>query len=355
MSNSNIYSKGKLVFPTDEGDHDTLSDWWYLTSHFKTKTGRKYSYTVAYLGLNPAYYNRQTSITDETDKTYFNQLKGGPCKSKKGHLNITYSNSDGDHDYWREQADKPFNYKLYTEINDQYIFDVNLSTTKFPLVHGDGLIQMGIGGSSYYYSQTNLTLNGTFTHNGIVESVNGIAWIDRQWGDWTRNYAGWEWFALQLDDNTEIMLYLFYDFKTEKRINCALSIMFADGTSTSLFSEKDFKLQPLGFLEWKPEKSLKQLLLGGLFFKRYFSCAWRLKVPKYKIDITIIPTLNEQRVESLWEGSCYVKGTHNNAVVKAIGTVELTFFFGEPYALRLVKDKFLNFYQRALKRDIWVK
>ena len=214
---------------------------------------------------------------------------------------------------------------------------------------------MGIGGSSYYYSQTNLTLNGTFTHNGIVESVNGIAWIDRQWGDWTRNYAGWEWFALQLDDNTEIMLYLFYDFKTEKRINCALSIMFADGTSTSLFSEKDFKLQPLGFLEWKPEKSLKQLLLGGLFFKRYFSCAWRLKVPKYKIDITIIPTLNEQRVESLWEGSCYVKGTHNNAVVKAIGTVELTFFFGEPYALRLVKDKFLNFYQRALKRDIWVK
>ncbi len=345
LSNSNIYSKGKIVFTRDEGHRDTPLNWWYLTSHFATKDGRKFSYTVAYLGLNSSYYIRQTSITDESKKEYFSQLKRGPFTSQKGLLDVTYSNSDGDRDHWCEKKDKPFNYNLFTEIRGRYCFKVELTANKPPLVHGDGIIQMGKGGGSYYYSITNLSLEGTFIHDGIVEAVKGIAWIDHQWGEWKKGYAGWEWFALQLNDNTEIMLYLFYDAKTGSRINSCFSIMFENGSSIS-FNKDEFVLQPLDY--WEANQTFKQKFLGCLFLKHYFSSGWKLKIPKFGIALTIIPVMKEQRVGNSWEGSCYVQGTHNDVLINTIGSVELTYIYGEPYALAWAKDKFLSFYQKSL-------
>ena len=231
----NFYSKGRIVFPTDEGDKDTPFDWWYITLHFITETGRKFSYTVVYIS-KPEYCNRQTSITDELKRTYFWEKMKGNFISKKSLLNLTYWNKNGDRDYWRQKNGVLFSYTLFTEIGNRFRLNITLTANKPPLVHGDeGIIEMGNGGKSFYYSLTNLALSGTFTCDGITETIQGVAWIDRQWGSWdTKGYDGWEWFALQLNDNTEIMLYLFFDFLKENKLDQALKYNVYDGTSVNL-------------------------------------------------------------------------------------------------------------------------
>jgi predicted secreted hydrolase len=296
-----------------------------MTSNFVTKTGRKFSYTVGYFGEDPAYYDRQTAILDETNKVYYGQLLGGRFTSEKGSLNLTYSNLNGDHDYWHQKGAELFNYILHTEIDKLFALNIALSSNKLPLAHGgDGIIPMGHGGYSYYYSLTNLSLNGTFMHDGIVEPLHGSAWIDRQWGDWAHKgygFDGWEWFAIRLNDNTEIMLGYVFDVRTRKIITPILSIMLSDGSSVNLSNRKEFKIQYLDYWEAPDEyRSLK-----NLFFKQYFSCGWKIAIPRYGIDLTIIPIVKNQRVcRETWEGSCYVTGTHNGIKIDGISTVELT-------------------------------
>ena len=39
--------------------------------------------------------------------------------------------------------------------------------------------------------------------------VSGVAWMDHQWGNFVVGaVGGWDWYSLQLDDRTELMLYV---------------------------------------------------------------------------------------------------------------------------------------------------
>ena len=61
------------------------------------------------------------------------------------------------------------------------------------------------------------------------EPVVGQAWFDHQWGDFRVDaLTGWDWFALQLDDGAEVMLYLIRD-ETGGYVASAGSYVTADG------------------------------------------------------------------------------------------------------------------------------
>ena len=42
-----------------------------------------------------------------------------------------------------------------------------------------------------------------------IYNVSGFSWMDREWSTsaLSKDQKGWDWFSLQLDDNTEIMYY----------------------------------------------------------------------------------------------------------------------------------------------------
>ena len=63
--------------------------------------------------------------------------------------------------------------------------------------------------SSYYYSLPRLRATGTIQSNNETHSVEGSAWIDREWSSsaLAPDQVGWDWFALQMDDGRDIMLY----------------------------------------------------------------------------------------------------------------------------------------------------
>ena len=63
--------------------------------------------------------------------------------------------------------------------------------------------------SSYYYSLTRLRATGTVVTGDQSSDVSGSAWLDREWSSsaLADDQVGWDWFAMQLDDGREIMLY----------------------------------------------------------------------------------------------------------------------------------------------------
>lgn len=311
-----------------------------------TEKGEKYSYTVAYISTGHGRCLRQISITNDSKKTFSWDLTKGSLFSQRGSLNLTYSNYKNNRDRWYQIKGKMFSYVLSTSISEDFRFDVTLKNNKPPLVHNGGVIQMGLGGNSFYYSLTNLALRGEFLHDGVVENVEGVAWIDRQWGSWsTVGYDGWEWFALQLNDSTEIMLYVFYDFFSEKRLSHVLSIMFSDGSSVNLKSPDLFTLTNLGY--WQVSK--QNSFVSGIF-RNYFSSGWRLLIPKYGLDLTIKPVMRNQQIgHSSWEGSCYVAGRHKGTNINSIGTVELTHRYAYPFQVRLVKNVLIKSVNNTLR------
>ncbi len=53
---------------------------------------------------------------------------------------------------------------------------------------------------------------GTLTLDGRTLTVDGTAWFDHQWGDFISvGGGGWDWFAVNLDDGTDLTLSLVRD------------------------------------------------------------------------------------------------------------------------------------------------
>jgi predicted secreted hydrolase len=77
---------------------------------------------------------------------------------------------------------------------------------------GDGFVDFGPAGTSYYYSRTRMAATGELQLGGERLSVEGIAWFDHQWGDFVSVGAGgWDWYAINLDDGTDITLSIVRD------------------------------------------------------------------------------------------------------------------------------------------------
>jgi len=93
---------------------------------------------------------------------------------------------------------------------DAFGLDVSLASRKVPALHDtDGWIDFGDAGGSYYYSRTAMTATGSVTLGDRNLTVTGDAWFDHQWGDFISvGGGGWDWFAVNLDDGTDVTLSL---------------------------------------------------------------------------------------------------------------------------------------------------
>jgi predicted secreted hydrolase len=121
---------------------------------------------------------------------------------------------------------------------------------------------------------------------------------------------GWDWFAIQLNDGRELMLY-------RMRLRGGGTDKFSSGTITEKNGRarhlklRDFSLQPV--TTWRSP-----------FTKATYPSTWRVRVPSAKLDMTLIPTVLEQELRTdrstgiaYWEGSERVLDARTN---KQIGT-----------------------------------
>ncbi len=203
--------------------------------------------------------------------------------------------------------------------SDGFALDLALGPDERPVMlhDGDGWIDFGPAGSSYYYSRPRLPLTGTLTLDGQPLQVEGTAWFDHQWGDFISvGGGGWDWFAVNLDDGSDIMLSLVRAADGSYPLVHGTSVR-ADGRIEHLGPDA-FTVEPVG--TWTSPST------GATY-----PSGWHVRVPGQGLDLTLTPTLEDQELDTrattgvvYWEGSQRVTGTRDGAPIGGDAYVELT-------------------------------
>src|SRR5438874_839927 len=95
----------------------------------------------------------------------------------------------------------------------EFQFDFTLTPEKAPVIHGENGVSQkadGAGRASHYFSRTRLATNGTIVLQGKQFAVSGLSWMDHEFftHQLGADQTGWDWFSIQLEDKTELMLFI---------------------------------------------------------------------------------------------------------------------------------------------------
>jgi len=179
---------------------------------------------------------------------------------------------------------------------DGYVFDLQLTNRKaVVLQHGTGYIDYDFGGNTYYYSRERMDAEGTLKIDDQTLEVTGSAWFDHQWGapgDVIGDH-GWDWFAIQFDDDRELMVFSLRFQGTEALRRGSYTT--ADCQTTQLM-DADISITATG--EWtSPE------------YNRTFPSGWTIEAAG--MTLTVTPVIKDQVLGGFplyWEGAATVTG-----------------------------------------------
>jgi len=220
---------------------------------------------------------------------------------------------------WSATAEDKADFPLRLRAkSDEFAIDLLLNTQKSLVLQGEqGLSRKSAepGNASYYYSYTRLPTLGTLSIAGVNHSVTGNSWMDREWSTsaLSKEQSGWDWFALQFSDNSELMFFQLRRKDGQQDSNSAGSVVLADGTKVPL-QMQDVTIKTLD--TWRSPHS-----------KINYPSQWRLSVPSQKLEVDIVPLINDQELNvsyRYWEGAVSITGTKDGKAISGQGYVELT-------------------------------
>ena len=301
-----------VTFPKDEAPHADLTEWWYYTGHLEAADGRRWGFELVTFQILRAtilpYYVAHFAVTDH----------------KRGRFRYEDRSSQG------TQTQPPQGFALdvggwrmsgllgddrLQAAMSEYGLDLRLISRRPPVLHDGGLVTFGPAGDSYYYSRTRMEIAGTFEDNGEKIPVKGLAWFDKQWGNFLVMGGGWDWFSIQLDDGSDVMLNLIRNQAGQTTIAYGTYVA-PDGTFRHLTASQ-FEVSVLG--QWTSPRT-------GITYPS----GWRATVREPALDLRISPVLADQELDTrqstsmvYWEGDQTVVGTANGQPIAGQGYVEL--------------------------------
>ena len=236
-----------IVFPRDDAPHDRLTEWWYYTGHLRdVATGDRFGFEFvvfrAERGDFPVSWASHLAITDEThDRFLYGQRTeigpGADLRPAAGGFDLALvpdpsRPADAANPAWRMTGLGGHDRLAATMTEAESTaagskgtigIDLTLAASKPPALHDkDGWIDFGAGGGSYYYSRTRMSAGGTVQLDGRALTVDGEAWFDHQWGDFIAvGGGGWDWFAVNLADGSDLTLSLVRDRTAPPRSSTA--------------------------------------------------------------------------------------------------------------------------------------
>ena len=313
-------------FPQDEAAHRDLTEWWYYTGHFNAVlpngTTRHYGFELVFFqalrSTFPPVYAAHFAISDVTDGAFhFDQRRQTepdavlPDGTSSAGINV----SIGD---WTIRGVNGLDHLAASMPG--YVLRVDVQGLKPATLHnGNGILTFGIGGFSYYYSRTRMALNGTLVDHGQSLKVTGEAWMDHQWGNFILLGGGaWDWFSLQLSNNTEMMIYLLRD-ALGTITSTYIGYIFPNGQEQLLLANA---LHVTVLQHWKSQ-------VTGV----NYPSGWQLAIhaPQVQATLTLQPELKDQELvvyqstgNSYWEGAISIAGSIEGNSIGGEGYVELT-------------------------------
>ncbi len=331
-----------FAFPRDHYSHDAYrTEWWYYTGHLRAASGEEYGYQVTFFrsGVaeardNPSrwaaknLYMAHFAVSDIPRKSfkYFERVNRAGL-GQAGASDTEFHVWIGD---WGVTGDGTTQ-RLRAKENG-FAVDLALVSPKAPVIHGENGISQkgeGRGHASHYYSLTRLTTEGTLTVRGKQLPVSGLSWMDHEFGSTqlAPDQVGWDWFSLQFEDGTELMLYIIRKADGRPDPYSAGTFVEADGRTGSL-KQADFTVDILD--RWKSRRD-----------KGIYPMKWRLKVPKIGMEMTVTPAFADQELDTTkstrviyWEGAVSADGTVQGRRLGGRGYVEMT-GYAEPFRKKL--------------------
>jgi predicted secreted hydrolase len=325
-----------LEFPQDFGPHpDFLTEWWYYTGNLATAEKRHFGYQLTFFRralLPPAdrqarpsdwavdqVYMAHFALTDTAGNQHhaFEKLARGAA-GVAGAQAQPYQVWLKD---WRVVENGPEQY-LLTASQDGLAIELTMKDIKGPILNGDnGYSQKGPdpGNASYYYSLTRLQTQGSITIDGAVFQVNGFSWKDHEYSTsaLSGGQIGWDWFSIQLDDFSELMVYQIRRDDGTIDPYSSGTLINAEGITQHLDWD-EFEIEVLD--TWKSPHT------GANYPAR-----WLLSVPETEIELEIMPHLVDQEMNlsyAYWEGAVSVSGQKDGQPVLGNGYVELSGYAG---------------------------
>ncbi|NKI35683.1 carotenoid 1,2-hydratase [Wenzhouxiangella sp. XN79A] len=302
-----------LDFPADHAAHPGYrSEWWYFTGNLFDRDGRRFGmqFTLFRFGLGTeasrpsldsvfaadAVWMAHLAVSDIENRRFLNRERFA-----RGALGLAGATADRwwlrDWTVTRTEA----GWRLNADAGE-FALDLALDAVKPVVLQGDrGYSQKGpaAGNASRYYTYSRLAADGRVRIDGRAYAVEGTAWLDREWGSSQLGpgIEGWDWFALQLDDGRDLMLYRLRTEAGEASPFSAGALVQSDG-ATTILGRDEFSLEPVR--RWRDPDGVD------------WPVAWRARVPSAGLDLSIVPTFDDQQWRTgvrYWEGAIDVRAS----------------------------------------------
>ncbi len=310
----------RYEFPRDHFNHPEFqTEWWYYTGNLRDTQGRRFGFELTFFRQGVDRGQESATVWDVRDAWLahlaLSDIAGGRFlhaerlnRSGAGLAGASLDLARVWNGNWHVAWDLASGTQHMQAIDPRFSFNLTLGALKPPVVHGiNGVSQKaaGAGQASHYVSFTRLETRGEIVLEGQTFQVAGLSWMDHEF--FTEQLAvtqvGWDWFSLQLDDNTEIML-----FRLRRKDGAAdpySAGTYIDARGRTIHLAHDaFSVTP------------------GKLWKEY-PIEWGIRVPSLGIDVQITTRLPQQEVESkqnrYWEGAVDIIGTRHGS-----GYVEMT-------------------------------
>jgi len=305
---------------------DYRVQWWYFTGHLHDESGREFGYELTFFVVN--VQKRDYSSRFGVNRVYISHFAVSDILGNTFHFSDSadagiyeYAGADDKQlKVWtgNNVLEGTFKGMRVKASDGNKSIDLHMEPVKPLVLNGKNGYSRKSEESpliaSVYFSYTRMNTQGKLTIGDKVYHVKGKSWFDREIS--TRGLgekqAGWDWFAVHLDDNREIMLYMLRNKDGSIDRNSSGTFVYQDGRYRIL-EKDDFSITTLSY--YSSNKT------GARYPSR-----WEIKIPSEKITLRLSPLIQDQEVVAFstsgnyyWEGACRVEGS-----VRGRAYVEMT-------------------------------
>jgi predicted secreted hydrolase len=323
----------QFAFPADHGPHEAFrNEWWYLTGNLDGDDGRRFGYEITIFRFSLTPSPPEADSAWRSNQVYIAHLAVTDAEANRFHVAERFSRGAlglaGARaepfrvwiDDWEIASGGGASWVIRA-ADDDIALELSLTPLREPVLNGNaGLSRKssGIDSASYYYSIPRLQTDGTLSVEGRDHAVSGLSWLDREWSTsaLAPDQEGWDWFALQLSDGTDLMLYNIRKQGGAADESSSGTITSPDGRSQRLYAT-DFDIVVRE--TWTSPA-------GGTYPSR-----WTVRLPARGLEVDVEPVIADQELFTTvryWEGAVDVTGRHAGRAVRGRGYVELTGYAG---------------------------
>jgi len=317
-------------FPRDHFNHPGYrTEWWYYTGNLQSADGRRFGFELTFF--------RQAVARDASDSPwhiqdlYMAHLALSDLSGHRFYHNERINRAGPGIAGTDERAGLIWNGNWQVQIaaenqalhavNEQFAIRLDLASSKAPVIHGrDGISRKaaGAGHASHYISLTHLVASGSIELDGKTLHVEGTAWMDHEFFSdaMDTTESGWDWISLQLDDDSEVMLYRLRH--RDGSVDPYSSGSYIDAHGNCMFlASTDFTMTPAGEM-WTSSRT-----------RGVYPIRWHVAIPRLGLDADIATPLPNQEISpsigpSYWEGAIDVNGKRGRSSIHGVGYLEMT-------------------------------